>query len=239
VRRGGGPTPLRRAPAGSTNREQPVAFLRTRSAGRTRPILRFGVDEGERHQTLFRCAAWLTEQGAPPPLVAALLTEPGNDVGHPLESLSLVNAAMGVRRTRREQTADELRRLFVATRESERTFRGLSGEDRYVLYLVAVGTGFRANALANLTPADFDLDTATVTLAARFNESRRLNVQPLPADVSGIDLRTLQELAGHSDPILTARYSHRRLYDLAGAVEKLPNLVPTDAGSDVAEVPFA
>ncbi len=43
---------------------------------------------------------------------------------------------------------------------------------------------------------------------------------------AGIDLRTLQELAGHSDPGLTARYSHRRLHDLAGAVDKLPNLVP-------------
>ena len=44
-------------------------------------LLRFGVGEGERHQTVFRCAAWLTEQGAPPSLVAALLTEPGRDVG--------------------------------------------------------------------------------------------------------------------------------------------------------------
>lgn len=44
-------------------------------------LLRFGVDEGGRHQTLFRCAAWLTEQGAPPSLVAALLIEPGRDVG--------------------------------------------------------------------------------------------------------------------------------------------------------------
>jgi hypothetical protein len=52
---------------------------------------------------------------------------------------------------------------------------------------------------------------------------------------SGIDLRTLQELAGHSKPELTARYSHRRLYDLAGAVDKLPNLVPT-IGPDVAEI---
>jgi hypothetical protein len=43
---------------------------------------------------------------------------------------------------------------------------------------------------------------------------------------AGIDLRTLQDLAGHSKPELTARYSHRRLYDLAGAVDKLPNLVP-------------
>ncbi len=45
---------------------------------------------------------------------------------------------------------------------------------------------------------------------------------------SGIDLRTLQELAGHSNPALTARYSHRRLHDLTGAVGKLPNLVPTN-----------
>ncbi|MFL5245863.1 MAG: tyrosine-type recombinase/integrase [Gemmataceae bacterium] len=43
---------------------------------------------------------------------------------------------------------------------------------------------------------------------------------------AGIDLRTLQELAGHSTPVLTARYSHRRLYDLAGAIEKLPSFLP-------------
>ena len=44
-------------------------------------FLRFGTDEGERAQTLFRCAAWLAEQGAPPSLCFALLTEPGRDVG--------------------------------------------------------------------------------------------------------------------------------------------------------------
>ena len=43
---------------------------------------------------------------------------------------------------------------------------------------------------------------------------------------SGIDLRTLQELAGHSKPELTARYSHRRLHDLTGAVAKIPNIIP-------------
>ena len=227
---------------------------------------------------------------------------------NPLDTLTLVNAAVDVRRARRELTADELRRVFDAASASARTYRGLAGADRYFLYLVAAGTGFRASALANLTPADFDLNAPTVTLSARFNKSRRLKVQPLPADVaaalrpyldgkqagapiwggtwakdregaemlridldaagipyavdgpdgpeyadfhalrhsfltlggrSGIDLRTLQELAGHSDPILTARYSHRRLYDLAGAVDKLPNLVPT-AGPDTnaAEIPL-
>ncbi len=55
---------------------------------------------------------------------------------------------------------------------------------------------------------------------------------------AGIDLRTLQELAGHSTPILTARYSHRRLYDLAGAIEKLPSILPTgdEAPNQAAEV---
>jgi site-specific recombinase XerD len=42
----------------------------------------------------------------------------------------------------------------------------------------------------------------------------------------GVDLHTVQELAGHSTPILTMRYSHRRLADLAGAVEKLPTFLP-------------
>ncbi len=215
---------------------------------------------------------------------------------NPLESLTPVNAAVDVRHGRRELTADELRALLTVTRTCTRAFRGLTGEDRYFLYLTAAGTGFRANALANLTPADFDLTPTapTVTLAARFNKSKRVKVQPLPADVaaalggylagrpagvpvwggtwqekgadmlradleavgipyaiegpdgpeyadfhalrhsyltlggrSGIDLRTLQELAGHSDPVLTARYTHRRLHDLAGAVDKMPSLVPT------------
>jgi integrase len=227
----------------------------------------------------------------------------------PLDSLSLVNTAVDVRRARRELTVDELRALLAGTRASERTFRELAGEDRHLLYLTAVSTGFRSNALANLTPGDFDLTAATpvVTLAARFNKSRKPKVQPIPADVAaalrdylrgkpaaapvwggtwasgctgaemlrrdleavgipyavdgpdgplyadfhalrhsyltmlgrhGVDLRTAQELAGHSTPILTARYSHRRLYDLAGAVDKLPNLVPPNAGPDAGTIPL-
>ncbi|MBM3984022.1 MAG: hypothetical protein FJ304_27890, partial [Planctomycetes bacterium] len=225
----------------------------------------------------------------------------------PLDSLALVSEAVEVRRTRRELTAEELRALLVGTRRSERAFRGLAGADRYFLYLTAAGTGFRVRALGNLTPADFDLDAGTVTLAARFNKSRKLKVQPLPADVAtalrdylrdkpagapvwggtwasagsaaemlrrdleavevpysvegpdgpeyadfhalrhtyltmlgrhGVDLRTAQELAGHSTPLLTARYSHRRLHDLAGAVDKLPNLVPPIPTTGTAELPL-
>jgi integrase/recombinase XerC len=237
------------------------------------------------------------------------LVEAKRMLSNPLETLTLQNAAVDVRRARRELTADELRRLFTAARSSKRTFRGLTGTDRFYLYLTAAGTGFRANALANLTPADFDLDVGgpIVTLAARFNKSRKPKEQPIPTDVadalrehlsgkplnapvwggkwgkdrlgaemlrgdlveadipyategpdgpeyadfhslrhsyltlggrSGIDLRTLQILAGHSTPVLTARYSHRRLHDLVVAVDKLPNLVPSSPGTDASAIPL-
>ncbi|HKI33592.1 MAG TPA: tyrosine-type recombinase/integrase [Gemmataceae bacterium] len=224
----------------------------------------------------------------------------------PLAHLQGGNVQTDRRHDRRELNEEELRSLLTATRASQRTFRGLSGPDRFALYATACGTGFRASALASLTPESFDLDAdvPTVTLAAQHNKSRKLKVQPLPPDLAkllrdylagrpagqpvwgrawtndnkgaemlrgdleaagipyviagpdgpqyadfhslrhsfltlgsraGIDLRTLQELAGHSTPVLTARYSHRRLYDLAGAVEKLPSFLPgREDGSEAA-----
>jgi len=213
---------------------------------------------------------------------------------NPLETLALVNTASDRRHDRRELTAGELRRLLDATRSSGETFRGLGPADRVALYACACGTGFRAGALASLTPESFDLSGTppVVVLAARKNKSRKQRTQPLPADVAGllrswlagrekdrpawpgtwhergaemiradlalagipyavegpdgplfadfhalrhsyitalgrggVDLRTAQELAGHSTPVLTARYSHRRLHDLAGAVDKLPDFL--------------
>lgn len=43
---------------------------------------------------------------------------------------------------------------------------------------------------------------------------------------SGIDLRTLQEVAGPSTSKLTEWYTHRRPHDLAGAVDKMPSIIP-------------
>jgi integrase/recombinase XerC len=104
----------------------------------------------------------------------------------PLDTLSLANTAIDVRRGRRELSPDEFQRLLTATLASTRSFRGLDGEARHALYATATGTGFRANALANLTPADFDLTPGgpTVTLPARFNKAKKRKVQPLPADVA-------------------------------------------------------
>ncbi|HKB39319.1 MAG TPA: site-specific integrase, partial [Gemmataceae bacterium] len=216
---------------------------------------------------------------------------------NPFAHLEAGNVEVDRRHDRRELTADELTRLLETAKASPRTFRGLTGRDRFVLYATACGTGFRAGALASLTPGHFDLESPrpTVTLAARKNKSRKPRVQPLPADLaellsvylvgrptdvtlwggdwprkgegaemlradladasipyavdgpdgplfadfhalrhsyitalgrSGVDLRTAQELAGHSTPVLTARYMHVRLHDLVGSVDKLPSILP-------------
>ena len=53
---------------------------------------------------------------------------------------------------------------------------------------------------------------------------------------SEADTRPDQELAGHSSPVISAHYLHKRHDDLAGVVGKLPALVPvaTGAAGDVA-----
>lgn len=43
-----------------------------------------------------------------------------------------------------------------------------------------------------------------------------------------VDLKTAQELAGHSTPDLTARYTHCRLHDLAGSVGNSRSLLLGD-----------
>src|SRR5204862_2115495 len=104
---------------------------------------------------------------------------------NPLAHLEGGNVQTDRRHDRRELTAEELRRLLGMTRASLRAYRGLTGPDRFVLYATACGTGFRATALASLTPESFDLDAETpaVTLAARHNKSRKPKVQPIPPDL--------------------------------------------------------
>ena len=90
-----------------------------------------------------------------------------------------------------------------------------------------------------------DLDTAGIPYAvdgpngpehADFHALRHTYLTMLGRN--GVDLRTVQELAGHSTPVLTARYSHRRLYDLAGGVDRLPTLVPPAEDSDLSVIPL-
>ncbi len=77
---------------------------------------------------------------------------------NPLGHLSGGNAETDRRHERRALDTEEMRALFLATKESDKTLRGLTGQDRLMVYSLAASTGLRAGELATLTPSSFDFD---------------------------------------------------------------------------------
>ncbi len=116
---------------------------------------------------------------------------------NPFTNLTKLNAAEDVRHERRPASADELARIVQAARKGQ-PFRGLSGDDRAVLYLVAAYTGLRASELASLTTANLDLhsDPPLIVLKARHSKRRREDEQPIPPDLAGL---LAEWLAGKAD----------------------------------------
>ena len=103
---------------------------------------------------------------------------------NPLAHLSALNAEVDLRRERRALSADEFGRLVEAARVGA-TFRGMSGPDRALLYIVAANTGLRAAELASLSADSFDLDAdpPTITVEASYSKHRRRDVLPLRGDL--------------------------------------------------------
>jgi integrase len=67
------------------------------------------------------------------------------------------------------------------------TTRGLiSGLDRSVLYATALGTGYRLNELASLTPENFNLDSVPPTITCKGSDTKngRAAVQPIHASLA-------------------------------------------------------
>ncbi len=96
------------------------------------------------------------------------------------------NAKKDRRHDRRALPLEELQAVIEAAHQSTRSFRGLNGLDRAMLYCVACATGFRAEELASLCPSDFNLgsDPPTVTLSAEAAKNGKTAVQPLPLDIA-------------------------------------------------------
>lgn len=104
----------------------------------------------------------------------------------PFQALKGGNVELDRRHDRRHLDESELRKVLDAARQSGKKFRGLTGPDRYAIYLTACGTGFRAAELASLRPASCDLDgdPPTITIQAKRAKNRRTVVQPIPADLA-------------------------------------------------------
>lgn len=101
---------------------------------------------------------------------------------NPLADLERSSTLGDHRHGRRALTAAELGRLLAATRSSARVRRGLSGRDRWAIYLTALATGFRRREVASLTPSLFRLDRSppVVLLPSRTDKAGRSVEQPLP-----------------------------------------------------------
>jgi hypothetical protein len=107
---------------------------------------------------------------------------------NPLAHLSGGNVKADRRHDRLPLSAAQLRAVIEAAAASARTFRGLTGKERAILYATAAGTGFRTSELASLTPGAFDLPSMppTATLAAADAKNGRQAVQPLPPVLAAI-----------------------------------------------------
>jgi len=100
----------------------------------------------------------------------------------PLAHLKKLNEKTDVRVERRNLPFDQFARLIEAARQSERTFRRLTGRDRAMLYTMAAYTGLRASALASLKQMSVALEGSppTITVDAAYTKGRRRDIQPLP-----------------------------------------------------------
>ncbi len=99
---------------------------------------------------------------------------------------------------------------LVAAAADGPAFRGLSGEQRSLLWLFLACTGFRVKEAASLRKRDFAADLSTVRLAGANAKNDKAALQPLPA--------TLREalhpyLGGLDDDAVLWPFNYRRAVD--------------------------
>jgi integrase len=102
----------------------------------------------------------------------------------------LCHLSMGRVMTKRTRNAlePEDAACLIATTRTEPSRWGMMGEDRSILYAIALGTGFRANECRSLTPKDFDLDAdqPTITCRAAYTKNHNEAVQPIRPELADL-----------------------------------------------------
>lgn len=105
----------------------------------------------------------------------------------PLIHLDPLNALTDVRVERRSLSQVEFERLLQVTKSGP-NFRSMTGDDRWMLYVVAATTGLRANELHSLTAGSLDTSGQTPVLhvQAGYSKRRRRDAQPLRGDIAAL-----------------------------------------------------
>ena len=88
-------------------------------------------------------------------------------------------------RQRRALEPDEIRRLLETTQAAGRRFK-MDGEQRALLYRLAIETGLRASELRSLKVSSFNFDNCTVTVEAAYSKNRRQSTLPLRKETAAI-----------------------------------------------------
>lgn len=115
----------------------------------------------------------------------AWLVADGRIHSDPLARLDTSAPDSAATRRRRPLSAAQVEHFLATARAGGKRFRGLTGEDRWALYLTALSTGFRCEELASLTPARFLLDHTPPVVRLGMLESKNDKgaTQPLPSAV--------------------------------------------------------
>ncbi len=104
---------------------------------------------------------------------------------NPLADIEGGNVQADRRHDRQTLSKEKLQAVVRAAFESERSFRGLSGRDRGMLYCTACSTGYRAEELSWLRPQNFELDAEVPSAFLRADQTKNGEAarQPLPPHV--------------------------------------------------------
>jgi len=105
---------------------------------------------------------------------------------NPLAYLKGQNPQTDVRHERRALTCKELEPFLKYTLKAKK-HHNLTGKERYMLYTLALTTGFRAKELASLTWRSLDLNDSkpSITVVAIYAKNRREVTLPLRKDIAG------------------------------------------------------
>jgi len=104
---------------------------------------------------------------------------------NPLLHLKGQNAQKDIRRKRRALTPDEINTLLTATLKGSK-HHNLTGKERYMLYTLALSTGFRAGELHSLTWRSLNLSESepSITVLAGYAKNGKEATLPLRKDVA-------------------------------------------------------
>lgn len=100
------------------------------------------------------------------------MIETGRANQSPVQYIKRLNIKEDPRHTRRAIETGELAKLLETTKTQPENY-GMTGNERALLYRLAVETGLRSSELASLTVSSFNLKENTITLEAAYSKHRR------------------------------------------------------------------